>query len=250
MKGGREWVARRLQDLPVVPPEDDPWQAKERSFPFLYVRYSDMARQHGGSDSPQDGEFEIMLQRWFPEKDGMYFLEGQVYRYEAWKAAQRHDEAQSALFIEDEQDVVSWLRQQLREQPQTLDELALAYQQTVPPGVRDTVPPLRELIEVHFCQEEKSRCWRLPDPDNPEDFRQIRDRRLLPEFQTYARGKNKLKRFKVEVVRAGFKHSWRKGEYEKMARVGKRLPAVVFEEDEELSMYYDNALTRTGGNLF
>jgi hypothetical protein len=166
-----------------------------------------MARKHGGSDSPQDSEFEIILQRWFPEDDDMYFLEDQVCRYEAWKASRKRNNGQSALFVEDEEDVVAWLRQQLQEGPKTLDELDLKYQETVSSDVRDTVPPLRELIEAHFCQEESSGRWRLPDPETPDDFRQIRDRRLLPEFQVYARGKNKLKRFKVEVVRAGFKHS-------------------------------------------
>jgi len=48
-------------------------------------------------------------------------------------------------------------------------------------------------------------------------------------------------------VRAGFKACWQERDYGTIVKVAEKLPDAVLQEDEKLLMYYDNALTRLGG---
>ncbi|MFQ5612674.1 MAG: hypothetical protein ACE5H9_11135, partial [Anaerolineae bacterium] len=54
----------------------------------------------------------------------------------------------------------------------------------------------------------------------------------------------KLKVFRTEAVRAGFKRAWAERDYQTIVQVAQRLPASVLQEDPGLLMYYDNALLR------
>lgn len=81
-------------------------------------------------------------------------------------------------------------------------------------------------------------------PGRQEDLEKLRDRSLLREFQEYAQGKGRLKVFRTEAVRAGFKHAWHERDYPLIIKVAERLPASVLQEDPGLLMYYDNALMR------
>ena len=53
--------------------------------------------------------------------------------------------------------------------------------------------------------------------------------------------RKKLKNFRMEAIRAGFKKAWLDKEYQKIVDVVKHLPSKVVEEDDKLLMYYDNA---------
>ncbi len=77
---------------------------------------------------------------------------------------------------------------------------------------------------------------------------------MLREFETYTTGRGKLKAFRSEAVRAGFKAAWRIQDYATIVRVAQRLPEAVLQEDPQLLMYYDNAADRVDesgqGQLF
>jgi hypothetical protein len=66
----------------------------------------------------------------------------------------------------------------------------------------------------------------------------------LREFCVYAGGKGRLRVFRTQAVRAGFKHAWHERDYRLIVKVAERLPASVLQEDAGLLMYYDNALMR------
>ena len=54
----------------------------------------------------------------------------------------------------------------------------------------------------------------------------------------------------IEAVRAGFKKAWQdKSEagYRTIIEVAKKIPENVLQEDPKLLMWYDQALTRMGG---
>ena len=74
--------------------------------------------------------------------------------------------------------------------------------------------------------------------------RPLRERSLLREFQEYAQGKGRLRLFRTEAVRAGFKHAWHERDYRLIPKVAERLPESVLQEDAGLLRYYDNALMR------
>lgn len=84
----------------------------------------------------------------------------------------------------------------------------------------------------------------MPDPARQGDLEKLRERSLLREFQEYVQGKGRLRVFRTEAVRAGFKHAWHERNYRLIAKAAERLPASVLQEDAGLLMYYDNALMR------
>ncbi len=57
----------------------------------------------------------------------------------------------------------------------------------------------------------------------------------------------KLKELRTEAVRVGFKHCYQRKDYTTILVVAEMLPASVLNEDEQLQMIYDTAVTRTGG---
>jgi hypothetical protein len=88
--------------------------------------------------------------------------------------------------------------------------------------------------------------WFVPDPRKAGDLEQLRERTLLREFDDYSAGRGKLRLFRLEAVRAGFKRAWQERDYETIISVAERLPANVLQEDAKLLMWYDQALTRAG----
>lgn len=75
-------------------------------------------------------------------------------------------------------------------------------------------------------------------------------KRCFGSFEGYveelSKSKKKLKQFRTEAIRAGFKKAWSEKDYETIMKVGERLPESVIQEDDKLLMYYDNAQIRLG----
>ena len=113
----------------------------------------------------------------------------------------------------------------------------------------------------------------MPDPSKAGDLEKLRERALLREFAEYLppgykpakpesqegfipglapapvpvpKGK-KIKVIRLEAVRAGFKLCWQNRDYRTIIAVAQRIPDSVLEEDPKLLMWYDQALTRSGG---
>jgi hypothetical protein len=92
-----------------------------------------------------------------------------------------------------------------------------------------------------------SGCWYVPDSAKAVDLEKLRQAALLKEFQSYVdTSQKRLKMFRTEAVRAGFKDAYDRRDYELIVRVADRLPESVLQEDEQLLMYFDVASTRLG----
>ena len=115
--------------------------------------------------------------------------------------------------------------------------------------------------------------WYVPDPKKNVDVETLRNKRLLEEFWSYLpegytppsltankgqtlpgltvprpkipKGK-KLKELRTEAVRVGFKHCYQQKDYATIIVVADMIPESVLNEDEQLQMIYDTAVTRTG----
>ena len=115
--------------------------------------------------------------------------------------------------------------------------------------------------------------WYVPDPKKNVDVETLRNKRLLEEFWSYLpegytppalstnkgqalpglavprpkipKGK-KLKELRTEAVRVGFKHCYQQKDYMTILVVAEMIPESVLNEDEQLQMIYDAAVTRTG----
>jgi hypothetical protein len=74
-----------------------------------------------------------------------------------------------------------------------------------------------------------------------------REKALLKEFEEYRTSSQKrLKVFRLEAVRAGFKTAWQERDYATIITVARKVPENVLQEDPKLLMWYDQALTRSG----
>jgi hypothetical protein len=135
-------------------------------------------------------------------------------------------------------------------------------------------PDLRNKAKDDPALRAKARNrWYVPDPTKAQDLEKLRERTLLKEFWDYLppgytptpeepkgtflpgmepkpeplpKGK-KMKLIRMEAVRVGFKHCWQNRDYRTIIAVACRIPESVIQEDPKLLMWYDQAVTRIGG---
>ncbi len=252
----------------------------ERTSQMLLDRMIAFHVQHGISVPLSGPEFLQGLVQRFPERDGMYFLPDQVTEYDR-KRTTATQLRQLSFFVNDEHSAIQWIRQQLQDKPQSFQDLQpqfmrelqawAKHEQTVELKVileqnflhydgRGPVPSqihsylstnfkdLRNLGKEDSKLIEKARDrWYVPDPNKQADLDQIRERALLKEFEDLKESsQRKIKQFRTEAIRAGFKACWQERDYATIVKVAAKLPEAVLQEDEKLLMYVDNAQTRLG----
>ena len=225
-------------------------------------------------------EFQIGLAQRFIERDGMYFLSDQVAEYDRKKMTSG-GMTQMTMFVSDEASAIQWLRQLIREKPQTFSDINPQFMQQLGGWSKNEAQlDLRELLNQNFlCYDGKGPVpeqihaylstnwkelrnlpkddpalvtkardrWYVPDPNKAGDLEKLREKALLKEFDEYKEVKKKLKVFRLEAVRAGFKKAWQERDYAVIVAVADKIPNNVLEEDPKLLMWYDQAVTRMGG---
>ena len=107
---------------------------------------------------------------------------------------------------------------------------------------------LRNLPKDHPGLRAKAKDrWYVADPNKAGDLEKLRERTLLREFEEYRESTQKrLKVFRLEAVRAGFKRAWQERDYETIIAVARKVPENVLHEDPKLLMWYDQSTTRKG----
>ena len=223
-------------------------------------------------------EFFTGLDERYPERDGMYFLPDQVAEYDR-KRTKVSELRQLTLFVQDEASATQWVRQQLQAKPQTFQDIQPRFMpQRQSWAKHETTIELKEILRLNFLcyngsgpvpsqihsylstnfkdlrnlDKEDSRLkakannrWYVPDPRREGDLEELRFRTLLKEFEGYRTSPNrKIKQFRTEAVRAGFKHCYDRQDYQTIVDVATKLPEKVIREDEKLLMYYHVAATR------
>jgi len=227
-------------------------------------------------------EFHRGLSQRFSERDGMYFLPEQAAEYDKKRMTVR-EVLQLQLFVTDEASAIQWLKQQLTKKTQTFQEVQPQFLKEIGGWQKHETPlELSDLLEQSFLRYDgtgevpnqihsylstnfkelrnlakdketlrskgKDR-WYVPDPNKAEDLEKLRERALLREFDEYGDSKQKrLKIFRLEAVRAGFRRAWQERDYATIIAVASKIPENVLQEDPKLLMWYDQALTRTGAN--
>ncbi len=225
-------------------------------------------------------EFQSGLSQLFIERDGMLFLHDQVADYDK-KRASVAQAPQMELFISDERSAIDWLTDFLRRRPSTYQELVPEFMGQLGAGWKkhEAKPELINLLEDNFLRfdggddvpsqihsylstnhkdlrglEKNSPAlvakakdrWYVPDPNKAQDLEKKREKALLKEFDQYrAVSGRRLKEFRFEALRAGFRAAWANKEYQTIIDIAKKVPDEVLQEDEKLLTLYDLALTRT-----
>jgi hypothetical protein len=241
-----DFIKQHLEQLPVVVTRGDLVEVlAERQNYMLYDRMVAYHLENGYTIPMGSAEFYQGLHQRFPERDGMYFLPQQIPQYEQ-KRAMAIGIGQLSLFVQDERTAIQWVRAKLEEKRQTLQDLTPQFLKEVNYVRWEKQLELSEILDQNFLQDEKGR-WYVPDPNKQADLEKLREKALLREFEQYKEGKGKLKVFRTEAVRAGFKACWKNKDYQTIVKVGQRIPESVIQDDSSLLMYYNNAITRTEG---
>jgi DNA modification methylase len=244
-EGVWDFVRQHLRHLPVFVEKDDKLEiiADRQNF-LLFDRMVAFHVQRGIIVPISAGDFYSGLHQRFPERDGMYFLSEEVVEYDRRRLTVKRVE-QLSLTVHDEQSTVQWLRQELSASPQTYQDIQPKFLQQLHQDRHEKLPELMEVLEENFLKDEEGR-WYIPDPNKQSDLEKLREKSLFKEFATYREGTGKLKRFRTEAVRAGFKRCWAERDYRTIVSIGGRLPPLILQEDSTLLMYSDNAITRGG----
>jgi DNA modification methylase/predicted RNA-binding Zn-ribbon protein involved in translation (DUF1610 family) len=282
VEGAWDFVRTHLKQLPVFGLKGG--QAEiiaERQNYLLFDRMVAFHVQRGVTIPLSAGEFYAGLVQRFSERDGMYFLPEQVAEYDRKRLTVR-EVLELKLFVTDESSAIQWLKQQLTKKPQTFQELQPQFMRETQGGWQKHEKPLElsELLEQNFLRydgkgevpnqihsylstnfkelrnlpkdDERLRAkardrWYVPDPNKAGDLEKLRERSLLKEFEDYrASSQKRLKVFRLEAVRAGFKKAWQERDYATIITVARKVPENVLQEDPKLLMWYDQALTRSG----
>jgi len=279
-----DFVRTHLMQLPVFLSKDGQAEViAERQNYLLFDRMVAFHIQRGATVPLSAAEFYAGLVRRFPERDGMYFLPDQVAEYDK-KRLTVQEISQLQFFVTDEFSAIQWLKQQLVRKPQTFQEIHPLFFKEISGWHKYEKPlELSELLEQNFLRYDgndelpsqihsylstnfkdlrklakddetlRSRGkdrWYVPDPNKQADLEKLREKSLLREFASYIeeikKSKRKLKQFRTEAIRAGFRKAWGDSDYQTIVEIGRRLPESILQEDDKLLMYYDNAQIRLG----
>ncbi len=242
-EGVWDFVRTHLRQLPVFVEKNGKAEIiAERQNYLLYDRMVAFHVQRGVAVPMGAAEFYAGLKQRFPERDGMYFLPDQVVEYDKKRFTVQEIE-QLSLFVTDEKSSIQWLRSELSKNPQTYQEIYPKFLRELHKAPHEKLPELAELLEQNFLKDDQGR-WYVPDPGRQSDLEKMREKALLKEFEEYKEGRGRLKMFRTEALRAGFKACWAAKDYKTIVEVARRIPDTVLQEDTTLLMYYDNALMR------
>jgi len=276
-----DFIRTHMKYLPVIKKQSGKiFPVPERDPRILFDQMVAYYVQKGYPVPISSQDFQIGLTQHFPERDGMYFLPEQVAEYDK-RCLTVKEMIQLKLFISDESSAIQWLKQQLNKKPQTFQDIHPQFLKEIGGWQKHEKPlELSELLEQNFIRYDakddvpsqihsylssnyrdlrnlekndptlKAKAkdrWYVPDPNKAGDLEKLRERSLLKEFEEYRTSKQKrLKVFRLEAIRAGFKKAWQERDYSTIISVAQKIPEKSLQEDPKLLMWYDQALTRSG----
>lgn len=278
-----DFVRTHLGYLPVVRTNNRTLEfVAERDPRIIFDRMVSWFVRHNTPVPMSAHEFQAGLIQRFEERDGMVFLSDQVAEYDR-KRLQVPVAPQMEMFVFDERSAIDWLTNFLKKRPSTYQEIHPEFMSQLGAGWKkhEARPELSALLEDNFLRYDgsadvpsqihtylssnfhdlrnlekstprlKSKAkdrWFVPDPNKAQDLEKKREKALLREFEEYRNASGrKLKMFRFEVLRTGFKAAWADKDYQTILTIAKKVPEDALQEDEKLLFWYDSALTRTGG---
>ncbi len=276
-----DFVRTHLQYLPRVKVRDGELEfIAERDPRIIFDRMVAWFVRHNTPVPMSTHEFQSGLSQRFVDRDGMVFLAEQVAEYDK-KRMQVAVAPQMEMFVSDERSAIDWLTDFLKRRPSTYQEVHTDFISQLGAGWKkhESKPELAALLEDNFIQYDgtgevpsqihsylssnhkdlrglekdspalvaKARDrWYVPDPNKAQDLEKKREKALLKEFDHYrAFTGRRLKEFRLEALRAGFRAAWGNKDYQTIIDIAKKVPDEALQEDEKLLTLYDLALTRT-----
>ena len=275
-----DFIQTHLRQLPVVKQKTLELEyIVERDPRILFDRMVAWFIRHNAPVPLSSQEFQEGLRNRFPERDGMIFLPDQVTEYDR-KRAQVAQAPQMEMFVADERSAIDWLTDFLRKRPSTYQEVHPEFMTQLGAGWKkyETRPELSALLDDNFLRYDASGDvpsqihnylstnyhdlrnlektdprltakakdrWFVPDTNKAQDLEKKREKALLKEFDDYRTAPGRrLKEFRLEVLRAGFKSAWAARDFKTIIAIAQKVPEEALQEDEKLLFWYDSALTR------
>ena len=276
-----DFVRTHLNYLPIVKVKGAELEfIAERDPRIIFDRMIAWFVRHNFPVPMSTQEFRSGLAQRFIERDGMVFLAEQVSQYDK-KRMQVALAPQMEMFVFDERSAIDWLTDFLKRRPSSYQEVHPEFITQLGAGWKkhESKPELSSLLEDNFIQYDgvgdvppqihsylstnhkdlrgleksdprlvakaKDR-WYVPDPNKAQDLEKKREKALLKEFDHYrAFTGRRLKEFRLEALRAGFRAAWGNKDYQTIIDIAKKVPDEALQEDEKLLTLYDLALTRT-----
>ena len=279
--GAWDFVRTHLRQLPVfVSKADEVEVVSERQDYLLFDRMVAFHVLRGATVPLSATEFYQGLRQRFAERDRMYFLAEQVVEYDRRRATVGQV-VQLELFVKDEESAIQWLRQQLDAKPQTYQDIHPHYIKELAGWAKhEKMLELATLLRENFLHyngrgevpsqlhaylstnykdlrklpkdsptlraKAKDR-WYVPDPHKAGDLERRRESTLIREFKEYQdTERRRLKFFRLEAIRAGFRRAWQAQDYDTIVDVAAKVPENVLQEDQKLLMWFDQAMIRVG----
>ncbi|MHB8252662.1 MAG: DNA methyltransferase [Acidiferrobacter sp.] len=275
-----DFVRTHLKYLPTVKISNGQLEfVTERDPRIIFDRLVAWFIRHNFPVPLSSQELQAGLKQRFTERDGMIFLPEQAAEYDK-KRMQTAHAPQIEMFVSDERSAIDWLADLVKKRPSTYSEIHPKYIPMVGAAKKkgEVIPELSQLLEDNFIQYdgkgdvpsqihsllstnfkdlrglEKSDArliakakdrWYVPDHNKAQDLEKKREKALLKEFDGYRAFTGKrLKEFRLEVLRAGFKAAWANKDYRTIIAIAQKMPDEALQEDEKLLLWYDQALTR------
>ena len=283
-EGVWSFIRKHLEYLPVVKESGIEMKSytvvPEREPRILYDRLVSYYVGHNILLPISSPDFIAELDKHFIERDGLYYLPDQVALYDKLKALNKigEEDTSGSLFVHDESSAIAWIREQLKKKTMTTGEMTPLFMQELNSwdknekrlelaelleenflrydGIGDVPSPIHSYLSTNYKElrnmdkdnpalvaQAKGR-WYVPDPNKQADLEKLREKGLLKEFNGYLQIRGKLKEFRLEAVRAGFKKAWSDKDYKLILDFASRIPSNIIEEDPKLLMWYNGALTR------
>ena len=276
-----DFVRTHLKQLPVFVSNNGQAEAiAERQDFLLFDRMVAFHVQRGVTVPLSAAEFYAGLEQRFPPRAGMYFLPNQAAEYDKKRMTVK-EILQLQLLVLDEASAIQWLKQQLTRKPQTFQDIHPQFLKEIGgwqkhekalelsvllvenflrcDGKGDVPSQIHSYLSSNYKELRnlakgnpslKARAkdrWYVPDPNKTGDLEKLRERTLSREFEEYRESRQKrLKVFRLEAVRAGFKKAWQERDYATIIAVAEKIPERILQEDSKLLMWYDQAVTRLG----
>ena len=259
--GAWDFVRTHMRQLPVFVVRDGSAEViAERQGYLLFDRMVAFHVQRGVTVPLSATEFQDGLTQRFPERDAVFFLPEQVAEYDTRRlgapgssfnsnsssrtrnppssgcaSSSRRSPRPSRRFIHTSfaSSAGGQKHEKMIELSEFLMQNFLCYDDgkgEVPSQIHaylsGNFKELRNLPKDDLALRAKARDrWYVPDSRKAGDLDELRTRGLLREFDEYGHSKQRrLKLFRLEAIRAGFRRAWQARDYATIIEVARKIP--------------------------
>lgn len=202
-----------------------------------------------GLNVPMDAQdFQKGLREHFIERDGMFFTAEDAAKYDE-ERRKTHGIVPMGIIVSDEANGIEWLKNQLRDNPQTYQQIQPLWMQAIGDVRKGCIlPELKTILEENFIEEDGGK-WRIPNYEEALDLAKLHHKSLMRQFKYIVemaqKPRARIKEANPEALREGFKQCFKDRDFATIMLVSEKIPQNMLTEDPDLLQYYDIAQMRT-----